>query len=119
MQPSDVIAGVGIIPLLVGLVAVARGVGLSSQWAPVLALVLGVALEVGWVLVQPATGSDARPMGPSLFIGAVLGLMFGLGSCGLYSGTQAAIIQPMQRARARREAAAQRRVDAIIPPPDH
>lgn len=41
-------AGIAIVPLIVGLVEVAKRLGLEARWAPLLALGLGLAISLGW-----------------------------------------------------------------------
>jgi hypothetical protein len=71
--------GVLLTPLIVGLVEVAKRVGMPSRFAPLLALALGIGV-VGAVAVRPEASRV-------LLWGAALGLS----ACGLYSGGRALI----------------------------
>jgi hypothetical protein len=76
------IAGVASVPLIMGLVEVAKGMGLSPRWAPAVSLGLGLALSLGYraALDVPAGAEWAQ---------AVLsGLALGLAASGLYSGAR-------------------------------
>jgi hypothetical protein len=64
--------GVALIPLIIGLVEVAKQVGLPSKLAPALAVLLG--LGVGFVM---------QTSGPAE--SSLKGLMIGLSASGLYS----------------------------------
>jgi hypothetical protein len=76
------IAGVVVVPLIVGLVEVAKGAGLGARWAPAVALGLGVALSLGY---RAALG---MPEGAAWAQAALSGLALGLAASGLYSGTR-------------------------------
>lgn len=67
-----------IIAIIIGLVSVAKKLGLNSKFAPVLALALGVGINLVVKYLGTETGE--------LVIG---GLICGLTSMGLYSGTKA------------------------------
>lgn len=67
-----------IVPIIVGLIEVFKRIGLSTRFAPLMSLVLGVALFTG------AQGFS--------FESVVIGLVAGLTSCGLYS-TGKSIVQ--------------------------
>ena len=69
--------GVGFVPLVIGLVEVAKRAGLPSRFAPLLSLFLGVGLMF-------AVGAD-------IIQATVLGLAVGLSASGLYSGVRASI----------------------------
>ena len=79
----DELAGVAVVPLIVGLVEVAKGVGLGSRWAPALAIGLGLALSLGY---RAALGV---PAGAEWAQATLSGLAFGLAATGLYSGARA------------------------------
>ncbi len=68
-----------IIAVIVGLVQVVKGVGMPSRYASLFALVFGVAASF-------AVASEAT-VGLTIFNGLVLGLS----SAGLYSGTKATL----------------------------
>lgn len=68
-----------LIPIIVGVVAAIKKIGMTSRFAPILAIVLGV---VGvWLLNDFAlTGAIA-----------LQGVLAGLSAAGLYSGTKATV----------------------------
>jgi hypothetical protein len=68
------IFGVWMVPLIVGLVELAKWFGFPARWSPLLSVGLGVA--AGWGLAYP---SEPIP-------GIVVGLALGLSASGLYSG---------------------------------
>lgn len=70
------IYGVAIIPLIVGLVELIKQFGLSSRYAALCSVLLGVG--AGFVL-HPGNPSQA----------VIVGLMLGLSASGLYSGGKA------------------------------
>ena len=75
-------AGVLAIPLIIGLVEAAKKVGLDTVWATPLAIVIGLAISVGYVAAQQLPGSE-------VWVSAVLwGLALGLSASGLYSGAK-------------------------------
>jgi len=69
------INGIALVPLIVGVVEVAKQVGLPVRFAPLLSLLLG--LGAGFFL-----------HGSSLALSVVTGLMIGLSASGLYSATK-------------------------------
>jgi hypothetical protein len=72
------LGGVVVVPLIVGLVEVAKRIGLPAQYAAVVALGLGLLASVGaWA--SAATG------GRDLFDATLVGLALGLSASGLYS----------------------------------
>jgi hypothetical protein len=75
--------GVVAVPLIVGLVEVAKRSGWPVRWAPPLALSLGVGLRLSYLLA-------ADPSTPQSAVDALVqGLALGLAASGLYSGTRA------------------------------
>lgn len=79
-------AGVLAVPLIIGLVEVAKRSGLSTVWCAPLGILLGLLLSVGyqWAAVPDSTRLD--------WVNAVIGgLGLGLSASGLYSGTKRAI----------------------------
>lgn len=64
-----------IIALIVGIVEAAKRTGMDSRWAPILAIVLGVAYSFGMTEVDVA-------------VNVVEGIIYGLTAAGLYSGTK-------------------------------
>lgn len=80
---DETVAGVAVVPLIVGLVEVAKGAGLAARWAPLLAVGLGVAISAGWRAAAGGLAADG-------WVAAVLsGLALGLAAAGLYSGARA------------------------------
>lgn len=76
ITPTETIAGVSAVALIVGLVQVAKRLGLPSRFAPLLSLLLGIALvSLGLKGISAA----------SIFSG----LIVGLSASGLWSGTKA------------------------------
>jgi len=64
-----------IVPVVIGLVEIAKRQGLSSRWAPFLSLALGVAGALLLIGLTPEAGLQ--------------GILFGLSAAGLYSGGKA------------------------------
>ena len=86
----DDLAGVAGLPLVMGLVEVAKRLGLSSRWAPALAVALGTGLCLGY---RAALG---LPTGDAWAQAALNGLTLGLAAAGLYSGTRALVANSQQ-----------------------
>lgn len=73
-------AGVLAVPLIMGLVEMAKRFGLETVWAAPMAVLLGVLLAVGWEM--GTVYAEAQR-----WIQAVLwGVALGLSAAGLYSG---------------------------------
>ncbi|WP_374019201.1 transposase [Paenibacillus thiaminolyticus] len=75
MEISDVM----IVAVIVGLVEIAKGLGLPNRLAPVLSIILGIA--AGVVYLTPG----------DLKMGVMYGIICGLTSCGLYSTGKSAL----------------------------
>jgi hypothetical protein len=76
--------GVVLVPLVVGLVEVAKRLGLASRYAAVASLTIGLAISMGvWAASQ--TGQPAR----EAFQAVLTGLALGLSASGLYSVSRA------------------------------
>jgi hypothetical protein len=73
------INGVAMVPVVIGLVAAATGLGMPKKLAPVLAVGLGVA--VGVLYVNPGDTMQ----------GVLSGVAIGLSAVGLYSGAKNAL----------------------------
>ncbi len=69
-----------VIACIIGLVSIAKKLGLESKFAPVLALVLGVGIN----LVVKYLGAETGEL-------VVGGIIAGLTACGLYSGVKATV----------------------------
>jgi len=75
MQGMEVY-GIAIIPVIIGLIEVAKAGGLPKRFAPILALVLGILAGIVYVDPESVKG------------GVLKGVAIGLASVGLYSGTR-------------------------------
>jgi len=78
-----VIYGLPIAAVIVGLVELAKGQGLPSRYAPVLAVCLGLLFATLGKLDDPTVGTWLQV--------ELLGLITGLSASGLYSGAKAQI----------------------------
>lgn len=81
-----VIGGVASVPLIVGLVAAIRQVGLPDRFAPVASLVFGVLLGLAGTFMANAM----TPQG--IVQGVIVGLGLGLAASGAYSATKTTIL---------------------------
>jgi hypothetical protein len=77
------LGGVMLVPLIIGLVQLAKRLGLDARYAALLALGLGVVISAGAWLAATAGGRD-------LFDATLGGLALGLSASGLYSVTRSA-----------------------------
>lgn len=75
-------SGVLAVPLIVGQAEMAKRVGMSTTWAPVVAIVLGLTLSLGWQGATVIPGAEVWAQA------AVWGLALGLTASGLYSGVK-------------------------------
>ena len=75
--------GIVIVPAIVGLVQVAKDTGLPGRFAPLVAVLFGIAAGVA----QLEAGS--LPWIPAV----ILGVSFGLTACGLYDGARSLIVK--------------------------
>ena len=64
-----------VVPLITGIIEIIKKTGFNVRFAPLLSLILGLAIGVGFNL------HDIK-------FGLVLGLVLGLSSCGLYDGVK-------------------------------
>jgi len=78
-----VLYGLPIAAVIVGLVELAKGQGLPSRYAPVLAVCLGLLFATLGKLDDPTVGTWLQV--------ELLGLITGLSASGLYSGAKAQI----------------------------
>jgi hypothetical protein len=76
----DLVAPVVLVGVVLGLVQVVKLAGMDSRFAPILSIVLGIAVEA---LASPLP-FNARQM-------VLTGLAIGLSAAGLYSGTKTVI----------------------------
>lgn len=77
---QESLLGAGGIGIVVGVVQLAKNLGLESKFAPAVALALGLALVLAYSFSYPAD----KP----IFDAIVQGLILGLGASGLYTTTQ-------------------------------
>jgi hypothetical protein len=83
IDPGFEFGGVMIVPLIIGLVEMAKRMGLAARYAALLALGLGITISGGaWLAAW--TG------GRGLFDAALAGLALGLSASGLYSVARSA-----------------------------
>ncbi len=75
-------AGVMGVGLIAGLVEVAKRAGMHSAWSPLLALLLGLMLSVGYQAVAVASTNQ------EWMNSVIVGLGMGLAASGLYSGVK-------------------------------
>lgn len=80
---NDIVFGVALVPLIVGVVQVAKLTGLPDRFAPLASLILGLVLSAGLGLSQNDFTAE------SLLVGIALGLS----ASGLYSGVKASVGQ--------------------------
>jgi len=67
-----------LLAIIIGLIQCLKGFGMDSKWSPVVAIFLGLILQVGTVLYGET----------ELFLGIINGLALGLAAVGLFSGTR-------------------------------
>ena len=77
------IAGIVAVPTIVGLVQVGKTAGLSSNWAALAALIIGVTLALG-AFLSGQTGVGTDP-----YQAVLSGIALGLSASGLYSAGHA------------------------------
>jgi len=82
---TNALYGAALIPLITGIIQVAKLTGMPSQLAPAVALLLGLGAGIA------STVAAAVPHQPNWGQAAVLGLTFGLAAAGLYSSSKTAI----------------------------
>ena len=82
------IAGIVAVPTIVGLVQVGKTAGLSSNWAALSALIIGVILALGAFL------SGQTGVGTDLYQAVLSGIALGLAASGLYSAGYAVTREP-------------------------
>jgi len=68
------VGGISIVALIIGLVKVAREMGMPSKFAPTLAVLLGVIFGVSAALYSAS----------AVYVGIIGGIAAGLGASGLY-----------------------------------
>jgi hypothetical protein len=78
----EAIYGIPIAALIVGLIEVAKKLGLPTRYAPAVAVVFGIVFAVAYK-IDTANGSWLEAV--------VTGIMVGLTAAGLYSGSKATL----------------------------
>lgn len=68
--------GIALVPVIVGLVELFKGIGLSDKLAPVASLVFGILAGIFYASPDDLLG------------GVLIGIALGLSAIGLYSGTK-------------------------------
>lgn len=96
-MPTE-LAGIAIVPLIIGLVEVAKRLGLDARWAPPLAVALGLGISLGaWAAGGCGLEAGAAPRPSALlppatcsspFEALLTGLALGLSASGLYSAAR-------------------------------
>lgn len=82
------VAGIGLVPLIIGAVALLKQSGLEARWAGLVAFIAGIAtVEIG-AAAHVITAAGATAMDP--FTAGVVGAAVGLAAAGLYSTVRAA-----------------------------
>ena len=80
---GDELGGVAVVPLILGLVEMAKRLGLGSAWAALLAVGLGLAASLGRAALA-TPGAPAAELARATLAGVALGLS----ASGLYSGAK-------------------------------
>ena len=80
---GEELGGIALVPLIVGLVEMAKRLGLGAAWAAPLAVGLGLLASVGWTV---ALGSASASSSEALARATLMGIALGLSASGLYSG---------------------------------
>ncbi|MBV9278615.1 MAG: hypothetical protein JOZ41_00895 [Chloroflexi bacterium] len=96
------ILGIVAVPAILGLVQVLKDAGLPDRFAPLTAVLLGIAAGAG----------QASAAHTDILSGAIAGLALGLSACGLYSGASNAIGRPFNRGTRASGSAPLERADA-------
>lgn len=81
MDTQMLLAGFPVVLIITQLVHIARTVGLPSRFAPMVALVLGIAIAVG-------ARASGVPIAPDWFSTVMDGILYGLAASGIYSGVK-------------------------------
>ncbi len=76
---NDIVYGIAIVPLIVGVVQVFKASGLPDRFAPIVSLTLGLLTASGLAVSQNTFSAES----------VLTGAAFGLAASGLYSGVQA------------------------------
>jgi hypothetical protein len=74
----EMVGGASAIAIILGLVQVARRLGIKEKYCPLLSTVLGLLISFGYHFSNYKTWYEAL----------IIGLVLGLSSVGLYSGTR-------------------------------
>ena len=78
---GDELGGVAVVPLIVGLVEMAKRLGLGSAWSAPLAVGLGLLASLGWAATHGGPAAELERA-------ALVGVGLGLSASGLYSGAK-------------------------------
>lgn len=81
MEGFELLAGVGAVPIIIGIIQLLKGLGLEPKFAGVMAVVIGVGLSFLYSYYSTATWYTAL----------VTGLAVGLSAAGLYSTVKNAL----------------------------
>lgn len=82
------VAGVGLVPLIIGFIALLKQAGLEARWAGIVAFVVGIAtVEVG-AAARVVTQAGGAAMDP--YTAGIIGAAVGLAAAGLYSTIKSA-----------------------------
>jgi hypothetical protein len=85
LEPTATAAG--LVPLVIGIVEIAKETGLPGRFAPVCSLVLGILAGIALQFIGSASGVAFT--GPVIANGLYAGVGMGLAASGIYSGVQA------------------------------
>ncbi len=77
-------AGSALIPLIIGVIEIMKqAFNLHARFAPLVALLLGLFISIGWALATDTPGPE------SIARATLIGMAIGLSASGLYSGLRA------------------------------
>jgi len=76
------IGGVAVVPLIIAVGALLKGLGLDKRWAPLAAVLVGVVIALANQAAQVAPGFSGW------YQAVLAGLAAGLAAVGLYSGSK-------------------------------
>ncbi len=78
MTGMDMVGGASAIAIIMGLVQLSKGLGIKEKYCPLLAVILGLLISLGYHFFNQNTWYEAL----------IVGLVLGLSAVGLYSGTR-------------------------------
>lgn len=82
------VAGIGLVPLVIGFVALLKQAGLEARWAGLVAFVTGLATVEAGATLHVITQQAGTVMDP--FTAGIVGAAVGLAAAGLYSTVKSA-----------------------------